>query len=64
LKLKELPDSLNTSLEPLAIRSALRAALNDATPCERSQRINRRNVGKTNRIGKESGSATVSITGV
>lgn len=31
LKLKELPDSLNTSLEPLAIRSALRAALNDAT---------------------------------
>ncbi|WP_395313736.1 hypothetical protein V1603_07925 [Enterobacter sp. ECC-219] len=26
-----LPDSLNTSLEPLAIRSALRAALNDAS---------------------------------
>jgi len=42
---------------------ALRAALYDATPCERSQRINRRNVGKTNRIGKESGSATVSATG-
>ncbi|WP_219915233.1 hypothetical protein, partial [Klebsiella pneumoniae] len=28
------------------------------------QRINRRNVGKTNRIGKESGSATVSATGL
>ncbi len=28
------------------------------------QRIDRRNVGKTNRIGKESGSATVAITGV
>lgn len=28
------------------------------------QRINRRNVGKTNRIGKESGSATVLVTGL
>ncbi len=27
------------------------------------QRINRRNVGKTNQLGKEAGSATVSATG-
>lgn len=65
-------------LEPLSIWLALRAALNDATPCERSQRINRRNVGKSvsswwtqsptssnlDLIGKESGSATVSATGL